>query len=56
MSEQTYFLMHRDDIAATVTIDDLTGTMLKVSPKNQTELIPLRYIGKTIKALKQERT
>ena len=41
MSEQTYFLMHRDDIAATVTIDDLTGTMLKVSPKNQTELIPL---------------
>ena len=41
MSEQTYFLMHKDDVAATVTIDDVTGAMLRVAPQTQPELLPL---------------
>lgn len=41
MSEQTYFLMHKDDVAATVTIDDVTGAMLRVAPQAQLELLPL---------------
>jgi hypothetical protein len=41
MSEQTYFLMHKDDVAATVTIDDVTGAMLRVAPQAQPELLPL---------------
>ncbi len=41
MSEQTYFLMHKDDVAATVTIDDVTGAMLRVAQQTQPELLPL---------------
>ena len=41
MSEQTYFLMHKDDVATTVTIDDVTGAMLRVAPQTQPELLPL---------------
>lgn len=41
MSEQTYFLMHKNDVATTVTIDDVTGAMLRVSPQMQLELLPL---------------
>lgn len=41
MSERTYFLMHKDDVAATVTIDDVTGAMLRVAPQTQPELLPL---------------
>lgn len=41
MSERIYFLMHKDDTAATVTIDDVTGAMLRVAPQTQPELLPL---------------
>ena len=41
MSEQAYYLMHKDDVAAAVTIDSVTGAMLRVSPKTQAELLPL---------------
>lgn len=41
MSERTYFLMHKDDTAAAVTIDDVTGAMLRVAPQAQPELLPL---------------
>ena len=41
MSERTCFLMHKDDVAATVTIDDVTGAMLRVAPQTQPELLPL---------------
>ncbi|MBP5254072.1 MAG: excisionase [Lachnospiraceae bacterium] len=41
MSEQAYYLMHKNDVAASVTIDDVTGAMLRVSPKTQPELLPL---------------
>ena len=41
MSERIYFLMHKDDVAATVTIDDVTGAMLRVAPQTQPELLPL---------------
>ena len=37
MSEQVYYLMHKDDVAAMVTIDDVTGAMLRVAPQLQPE-------------------
>ena len=36
LSEQAFYLMHKDDVVAAVTIDSVTGTMLRVSPKTQT--------------------
>ena len=41
MSELAYYLMHKDDVVASVTIDGVTGAMLRVSPKTQAELLPL---------------
>ena len=45
MSEQTYFLMHKDDVAATVTIDDVTGAMLRVAPNAAGAAAPERRVG-----------
>ena len=41
LSEQTYYLMHKDDEVVMVTIDDVTGAMLRVAPQPQPELLPL---------------
>lgn len=41
MSEETYYLMHRDDAVCMVAIDSLNGTMTKVSPKRKKELLPV---------------
>ena len=41
MSEQAYYLMHKDDEVVMVTIDDVTGAMLRVGPQLKPELLPL---------------
>ena len=41
MSEQAYYLMHKDDEVVMVSIDDVTGAMLRVAPQPQPELLPL---------------
>lgn len=41
MDLQTYYLMHRDDIVTIVGIDPVTGTMLRVSPQMNYDLLPV---------------
>ena len=32
MAEQSYELMHKDDVVASLQLDDLSGAILKVTP------------------------
>lgn len=41
MAEQGYDLMHKDDIVASLQLDDLSGAILKVTPGTNPELLPL---------------
>lgn len=41
MQEKMYYLMHRDDPVCMVSIDPISGTMLRVSQKKVQELLPL---------------
>lgn len=41
MAEQHYDLMHKDDLVAALTLDDLSGAILKVTPGTNPELLPL---------------
>ena len=41
MAEQGYDLMHKDDIVASLQLDDLSGAILKVAPGANPELLPL---------------
>ncbi len=41
MDAMNYYLMHRDDPIAVVSIDSVTGAMLKVSQQTVAELLPL---------------
>ena len=41
MAEQGYDLMHKDDIVASLQLDDLSGAILKVTPSASPELLPL---------------
>ena len=34
MAEQSYELMHKDDVVASLQLDDLSGAILKVAPNN----------------------
>ena len=44
MAEQGYDLMHKDDIVASLQLDDLSGAILKVAPGANPELLPLGLI------------
>ena len=41
MQETMFYLMHRNDPVCTVSIDSVTGAMLRVSQKKEQELLPL---------------
>ena len=41
MAEQEYDLMHKDDVVASLQLDDLSGAILKVTPGTNPELLPL---------------
>ena len=41
MAEQGYELMHKDDVVASLQLDDLSGAILKVTPGANPELLPL---------------
>ena len=41
MAEQEYDLMHKDDVVASLQLDDLSGAILKVTPCTNPELLPL---------------
>ncbi len=41
MAEQSYELMHKDDVVASLQLDDLSGAILKVTPGTNSELLPL---------------
>lgn len=41
MNDTTYYLMHRDDPVCMVSIDALSGTMMRVSQKKNAELLPI---------------
>lgn len=41
MAEQHYDLMHKDDLVASLELDDLSGAILKVTPGTNPELLPL---------------
>ena len=41
MAEQGYVLMHKDDVVASLQLDDLSGAILKVTPGTNPELLPL---------------
>ena len=41
MAEQGYELMHKDDVVASLQLDDLPGAILKVIPGTNPELLPL---------------
>lgn len=41
MQEKMYYLMHRDDPVCMVSIDPVSGTMLRVSQKKVQELLPM---------------
>ena len=41
MAEQEYDLMHKDDVVASLQLDDLSGAILKVTPSASPELLPL---------------
>ena len=40
MAEQGYDLMHKDDVVASLQLDDLSGAILKVTPGANPELLP----------------
>ena len=40
MAEQSYELMHKDEIAASLQLDDLSGAILRVAPGASPELLP----------------
>ena len=41
MAEQGYDLMHKDDVVASLQLDDLSGAILKVTPGTNPDLLPL---------------
>lgn len=41
MAEQSYELMHKDDLVASLQLDDLSGAILKVTPGTNPNLLPL---------------
>ena len=41
MAEQSYELMHKDDVVASLQLDDLSGAILKIIPGTNPELLPL---------------
>ena len=41
MAEQEYDLMHKDDVVASLQLDDLSGAILKVTPSASPELLPV---------------
>ena len=41
MAEQSYELMHKDDVVASLQLDDLSGAILKVTPGTNPKLLPL---------------
>ena len=41
MAEQGYDLMHKNDVVASLQLDDLSGAILKVTPSASPELLPL---------------
>ena len=41
MAEQSYELMHKDDVVASLQLDDLSGAILKVTPGSTPELLPI---------------
>ena len=41
MAEQEYDLMHKDDVVASLQLDDLSGAIRKVTPSASPELLPL---------------
>lgn len=41
MAEQSYELMHKDDVVASLQLDDLSGAILKVTPDTNPKLLPL---------------
>ena len=41
MAEQEYDLMHKNDVVASLQLDDLSGAILKVTPSASPELLPL---------------
>ena len=41
MAEQGYDLMHKDELVVAITLDDLSGAILKVTPSANPELLPL---------------
>ena len=41
MAEQEYDLMHKNDVVASLQLDDLSGAILKVTPGTNPELLPL---------------
>ena len=41
MAEQHYDLMHKDDVVASLQLDNLSGAVLKVTPGTNPELLPL---------------
>ena len=41
MAERYYDLMHRDDLVASLTLDDLSGAILKITHGTNPELLPL---------------
>ena len=50
MAEQSYELMHKDDVVASLQLDDLSGAILKVTPGANPELLPLRKVSPPRKA------
>ena len=40
MAEQGYDLMHKNDVVASLQLDDLSGAILKVTPSASPELLP----------------
>lgn len=44
MAEQSYNLMHKDDVVASLQLDDLSGAILKVTPGTNPELLPLAAV------------
>ena len=41
MAEQSYELMHKDDVVASLQLDDLSGAILKVTPGTNPKLLTL---------------
>lgn len=39
-NEQFYYLMHQDDVVALLSIDNISGSIVKVGKKVRKELLP----------------